>query len=61
MMGPHRWDLPMGPHLWEGLPVILWQGFAAIKDDTSLVSRAGGLLSAAGAAAALERREKIVP
>ena len=32
------------------------EGFARIKDDTSLVSRAGGLLSAAGAAAALERR-----
>ena len=35
---------------------IMDEGFAKIKDDTSLVSRAGGLLSAAGAAAALERR-----
>ena len=31
-------------------------GFAKVKDDGSLVSSAGGLLSAAGAAAALERR-----
>jgi hypothetical protein len=31
-------------------------GFAKIKDDSSLLSQAGGLLSAAGAAAALERR-----
>lgn len=34
------------------------EGFARVKDDGSLVSRAGGLLSAAGAAAALERRVK---
>ena len=34
----------------------LGEGFEKIKDDTSLISQAGGLLSAAGAAAALERR-----
>ena len=31
-------------------------GFSKIKDDTSLISQAGGVLSAAGAAAALERK-----
>lgn len=32
------------------------RGFANVKDDGSLVSKTGGLLSGAGAAAALERR-----
>ena len=36
------------------------QGFTKIKDDSSLVSRAGGILSAAGAAAALERRTPLM-
>jgi len=35
------------------------EGFAKIKDDKSLVSTAGGLLSATGTAAALERRESL--
>ena len=33
--------------------------FDKIKSDTSLISQAGGLLSAAGAAAALERRTPV--
>jgi len=36
-------------------------GFAQVKDDASLVSKAGGLFSAAGTAAALERRTPITP
>ena len=42
----------------DGRPTLeeIDRGFEAVKSDKGLISQVGGVLSAAGAAAALERR-----